>query len=408
MTTPQKVVAGPAERDVAELDRTLRSTPLFMTQLPTAGDAAANDALNALHALLYDGDPNEVALNFKNQGNEAFREGPRRYRDAIEFYSKGLAVDGLKDPPLTAVLYVNRAAVNLELGNYRKVLQDCAAALRIDPRATKALYRSARALLALDMLAEAKDCLERGLAIDPVNKGMRDALAAVVKRQEQQAKADERRREEEARRQTEEKELWDTIAARGYNAVFTNHKNNRGEASSSTSEDSDSDADDNWRRGRGPRAQAWAGTWTESHRPTLDANTGQLAFPVLFLYPEHSESDLVAAFGEQDRFGDHLEAMFGDDVAPAGWDAARAYRASGLEVYFETRPDLDGDGGGVAGGRNGRRQRGRLLKVGRRSRLLDVLRHPDFRLVDGFATFFVVPVAAAAFRAEFLARYGNP
>lgn len=59
--------------------------------------------------------PIEVVENFKNQGNECFKQGKKFYKDAIEFYTKGLDV-GCEDVKLNETLYVNRAACNLHLG----------------------------------------------------------------------------------------------------------------------------------------------------------------------------------------------------------------------------------------------------------------------------------------------------
>ena len=44
-------------------------------------------------------------------------------------------------------------------------------------------------------------------------------------------------------------------------------------------------------------------------------------WPVLFLYPEHGETDFIEQFGENDQFSDHLETMFGAGVERPPWDA---------------------------------------------------------------------------------------
>jgi hypothetical protein len=88
--------------------------PLFMRTLDQS-DPTENIEIEALKALAYEGTPSEVAKNFKSQGNEAFHE--RRYHDALEFYSKGLAAKS-GDVETEAALLLNRAAVNLELGKF--------------------------------------------------------------------------------------------------------------------------------------------------------------------------------------------------------------------------------------------------------------------------------------------------
>jgi len=61
--------------------------------------------------------------------------------------------------------------------------------------------------------------------------------------------------------------------------------------------------------------------------------TGQLVWPVLFLYPEHGETDFIEEFRENEQFGDHLNVMFGDQPPP--WDSQARYKPSSLGIYFE-------------------------------------------------------------------------
>ena len=51
-----------------------------------------------------------------------------------------------------------------------------------------------------------------------------------------------------------------------------------------------------------------------------------MAWPVLFLYPEHGETDFIEEFMEDDAFADHLNAMFGPESPPAPWDLDSKYR----------------------------------------------------------------------------------
>lgn len=89
--------------------------------------------LEALKALQYEGTQAEAAQNFKEQGNECVQE--KKWSDAKEFYSKGLAVLQSKedkwDQPedlakeesqrklVLEQLYSNRARCNLELSRTR-------------------------------------------------------------------------------------------------------------------------------------------------------------------------------------------------------------------------------------------------------------------------------------------------
>jgi len=115
-TTRPALPPGLAELNSVPRDEFLSSMerhPLFMQSLDSAqGEDDDNPELEALKALAYEGTPREIALNFKEQGNEAFRE--KRYRDALEFYTKGLTAHS-EDIELEKTLFINRAATNLEL-----------------------------------------------------------------------------------------------------------------------------------------------------------------------------------------------------------------------------------------------------------------------------------------------------
>jgi tetratricopeptide (TPR) repeat protein len=51
------------------------------------------------------------------------------------------------------------------LENYRRVLNDCAKALTLNPKCIKAYYRSAKACRALEKVEDALDACNRGLEV---------------------------------------------------------------------------------------------------------------------------------------------------------------------------------------------------------------------------------------------------
>jgi hypothetical protein len=114
-TTTPALPPGLAELNSVSRDEFLHQMerhPLFMHSLSSSTDNTDNTELDALKALAYEGTPQEIALNFKTQGNEAFHE--KRLRDALEFYSKGVNVNS-DDVQVHTALLLNRAATNLEL-----------------------------------------------------------------------------------------------------------------------------------------------------------------------------------------------------------------------------------------------------------------------------------------------------
>jgi hypothetical protein len=86
---PPPEMTGEKNYDDADaLYKELNRSPFFMTQLPE-DDGEDNVLVEALKSMAYEGTRDQIAENFKNQGNEAV--GEKRWFDAREFYSKGIA-----------------------------------------------------------------------------------------------------------------------------------------------------------------------------------------------------------------------------------------------------------------------------------------------------------------------------
>jgi hypothetical protein len=108
-----------------------------------------------------------------------------------------------------------------------------------------------------------------------------------------------------------------------------------------------------------------------------------LTFPVLILYPTHSQSDFIKAFAETDILTQHLDYIF-----PLPWDTAQEFVVDDVEAYMET----------TVGG---------LIKVGKRMTLGKVLGSGKCEVVDGLAKISVIPKSMAqGWIAEFKKRRG--
>lgn len=124
--------------DDERVQAVLRS-PFFMNSLQDCGDdEESENIIEALQTLQADGSAQEVADNFKTQGNNAFHK--KDYQNAISYYTRAIDAQ-CDDSVLNSALKSNRAAVNLKLGNNRKVLRDCAAAIGDNPKNLKAYHR---------------------------------------------------------------------------------------------------------------------------------------------------------------------------------------------------------------------------------------------------------------------------
>jgi tetratricopeptide (TPR) repeat protein len=376
--------------------------PLFMTNLDeTDGEGGQNDALEALKALAYEGTRAEIAENFRQQGNDCARA--KQWTDAKDFYDKALAAlrgpqsnpdpdaagpgvieveldeaeEAKKEKITEEACYVNRALCNLEKSesiftasnvvrrwrvkvnvftisaeNYRSCIQDCAQTLRLNPANVKAFYRSGTACLALDKLAEAAWACDRGIALDPSNAPLKALQTKIATRKAYVESVEKTRKERETRIASERLTLQLALKARN---ILTRKT------------DVQPDLEDAELKLENP----------------LDPSS-TLTFPVILLYPTHSQSDFIKAFSEREKLGEHLDYIF-----PLPWDEKHEYTPEGVEAYMETS----------AGG---------LIKVGKKMTLGKVLGSGKPEVVDGLATISVVPKdRAAGWIEEFKKRKGK-
>ncbi|KAI6165001.1 hypothetical protein EDD17DRAFT_1884906 [Pisolithus thermaeus] len=255
---------GPEEAPRVDFDEKMAAVenlPLFMKSLPA--DSSDDIAVQALQSLAHEGTPDEIAQNFKEQGNEYFKG--KRYREAMGFYTQGIDAKPTNNALLEALL-CNRAACNLELENYGSVLRDCSKALTINPESSKAYYRSAIALLSLDRPEEALDCCERCLSFDAHNRANK-------------AEKDHKQREKEDRLQMERDEK------RALQAAFKARNPLLTEGHVLT----------DYPKGTSENPYS-------PHFDPEDASKSTLIFPVFFLYPQHATSDVISDFVENTTF----------------------------------------------------------------------------------------------------------
>jgi tetratricopeptide (TPR) repeat protein len=355
-TTPSlpPAMAAMHGKSKEEILAELNKTPLFMTELEE------NDELEAFKALAYEGTAAEVALNFKEQGNECFKAG--KWADAKEFYTKGIQVlqaekrKRAKDPKhapsntpeereelqILETSLVNRAACHLSLQNYRSCTLDCAAALRINPKNVKAYFRSSKALLALSKIPEADDGCARGLALDPSNAALKKVAEEIINRNNEMQAKKRKELEREQKRLKEEQLLRAALKAREIKTRKT--------AQPPEMEDA--------------RVQLV---------PDPADPTSELVFPTVLLYPLHLQSDFIKDFAETETLGSRLAQILAE---PAPWDKDREYTYKGVECYMETLT-------------------GSLIKVGKNIALLKVLGGGNVEVVDDVVKIFVLPKAKA-------------
>ncbi|KAN0065035.1 HSP70/90 co-chaperone [Thecaphora frezii] len=341
---PSDLLAGWATRPASSKTfsdtlSALTSTPLF-TQ-----DAASVDqtTLDALSALAFDGTPDQVATNFKSQGNTHFLS--KRYRDALGFYTQALDANPT-DTKLLESLYANRAACHLELHNFAMCLKDTSKTLQLNQHNAKAYYRAAKALVALERYDEAQQTCDHALEFDKGN----DAIRA-IKTKAQQLQDGKTRREAETKERQRRKSLTDAALHQAFLA--------RGLWLETTPRPPDNPTPAHFDPESLPAPPPLSSTeWTPANPITTP-----LILPVFFLYPTHAQSDLIQAYHEDTPIHLHLDAMFPNtSQSPlVPWDARNEFKANNLNVYVTTHAQ-------------------RLLKVGKKLTLRQVM---DMAAKDG-------------------------
>ncbi|NXA31531.1 TTC4 protein, partial [Eudromia elegans] len=239
-----------------------------------------------------------------NEGNEYFKE--KDYGKAVLSYTEGLKKK-CEDPELVTVLLTNRAAAQARLGNYRSALNDAIQARKLKPTHLKAIVRGALCHLELKNFSEAVAWCDEGLEIDSKEKKLLEV----------RAKADKLKVSVMAASRI--------CCACPRIVLLCPERNIRVVLEPSNEEEEVSD---------GLAEMSLDGFHSDNAmgaKVHLDAD-GNLNWPVLFLYPEHEQTDFVAAFHESTRFIDHLMVMFAE-LPP--WDLERKYIPSNLELYFE-------------------------------------------------------------------------
>ena len=235
-----------------------------------------------------------------------------------------------------------RLKSSLLTGNYRSCTLDCTAALALNPSNLKAHYRLTSALLSLSHLVDARTALNAALLIHP------DATALLALQQRLTAAETaantlaQKKAAEITRRQAVIKTLASALALRKIHTRNTTKPPDLEDASIKLVPDA------------------------------LDLKSSTLVFPTLILYPLHSQSDFVKAFGEEQTLVGHLEYLL-----PLPWDSQGEYKLTGgkteeVEAYMETKS-------------------GGLVKWGKRVPLLQVLSGGKVEVVDGVVRVSVVP-----------------
>jgi hypothetical protein len=113
------------------------------------------------------------AERLKSEGNSFFKD--KNYQKAIDSYSSALKKQGN-----SAVIWSNRSACYLAMGNAEAALFDAEVCRRLDPKWPKGCFRLACARLALNLYEDAAVAAFEGCKLDDSNQELKDLLKKAV------------------------------------------------------------------------------------------------------------------------------------------------------------------------------------------------------------------------------------
>lgn len=116
----------------------------------------------------------QKADQLKDQGNKCFTQ--KKYADAITLYSQAIVLRGDN-----AVVWSNRSACYLALGDASNALLDAEVCRRLDPKWPKGCYRLAAARLALKQYEDAAVAAFEGCKLDDSNEELKSLMQKAVK-----------------------------------------------------------------------------------------------------------------------------------------------------------------------------------------------------------------------------------
>lgn len=300
--------------------------------------------------------PGKNMLEFRKKGNTSIALGRKNvakniqyYRDAVNHYYEAYHwatritakdddfvptaeefSDADIDPyfsqkeldELCSIICSNCAMAHMCLKNWGLTRDEAKKAVKFNSHNIKAWYRLAKAYQMLQNWEEAGDAIDSGLEIEKDNK---ELIQLQKKTGEKVRKARLQRQQRErarAERTSQIKEVWryckEEKVALGRVPLVATVKD-------------DEEEDARWHHhyphsGQLPKRQL--------------QNGGKWAWPVLFVYPSHHQSDFIEHFGEDEVIAYRMAEMFpeeenGVQETEMPWDYKNEFRCSNLAVYFE-------------------------------------------------------------------------
>ena len=348
--------------------------PLDHPMFATSAEQIARHPLGDAFRLLKEEDKTayELAVMYKDEGNEFMRgKTSEDYRNAIDKYDQALPFvdqmeedrktlrsdlndkgekdeeedveeimspsvkasqdeekkpegdrgDNVEPHVLRSQIISNKAAAHLGLKNYRSCITECDSALGAWQGNMKAYFRKAKSLSMLRKFHEVKSTYDAAWAAATGDEALSlpNDLQALYKHANVEIDKEDALRkqvvEQQVRRRKEWGGVWDICQQMGVSLGFPQPRDKQQQQLKSVFPFFDSP------HGLGER------------RPE------DVRWPLLFLYPQYNELDVVQAASTDDMLAAHLAVMFPEreDLAggeePVQWDALKEYQVSKLVTY---------------------------------------------------------------------------
>nr|ACO15148.1 Tetratricopeptide repeat protein 4 [Caligus clemensi] len=331
-------------------EKEMEDHPFFATSA-SQKDSEMSPLMQGIQDLKYspeENSPEELAINYKEDGNYGFRF--KKYRIAICAYSEGLKYSK-ELPELRATLLNNRASAHFYLGNYRSSLMDARLAVKTDPSHLKALIRGAKCASELSRYEESMEFCDKVLSLFPGHEEIRALRSKVLTKKSEKERNERKKALHLKKEKTDFDSLMKEIKTRGIQLSFSKRK-----------DPEDCSLEDLVPvHPYAPQAQR------------VHLREGSLIWPLIFVYPEFHQSDFIQEFSEEDLFRDHINAVFDPQAEPPPWDSQNHYLPSEVQAFFKVA------------------ERDSIVKIetGKQS-LKDVLCDKRFCVVDGLPEIIIL------------------
>ena len=280
--------------------------------LPQEEDYKTNSYLRALRNLDYSDDygPDELALDCKDRGNQAFKRGSKFYGNALKFYNDALRHISNATPceeitNLESIVHSNLAAIFMARCKVQYALDECLLSLKLWPENVKAGFRAAKCAIQLGRYTEGQQLCEAALSVAPGNAALQKQLAAAQAGVAKVQRATQGAAAESAKQRAHLQCMRDACKERGI-AVG------------------------------GPLFEPMR---RSDDRPHITED-GCMHWPLLVLYPQSGHTDYIRSWPEVETVAALVNTLLPSQGGSGGlpWDAEGSYSSGNVDVFYRANP----------------------------------------------------------------------